>query len=265
MYYNNVENFKKLSGYEIDGSWYPRVTKIVEIKAKPALYRFYGEVANYNAGQAIAQKSAEEGTKIHETVESLLLDENPVISPDIKPAIDAFLKFLETSNIRTRPDYIERRIVNYDHRYSGTLDALASIDGKFGVLDIKTSQAIYRDYNLQTSAYVAALQDEFQNLEARWILRIDQIKTCVKCGATLREKGGRKKIKSPSARGLTRNNTRINAENYKNCGHEWSQLEGDIELKELTFWEKDFEAFLAAKKLWEWENEYLLKKIGYLN
>jgi hypothetical protein len=251
MFYEDEDSFRESAGHEIDGIWYPRVTKIMEIKAKPALYRFYGEVANYNAGQAIAQKSAEEGTKIHETVESLLLDENPVIAPDIKPAIDAFLKFFERNDIKTRPDYIERRIVNYDHRYSGTLDALASIDGKFGVLDIKTSQAIYRDYNLQTSAYVAALQDEFQNLEARWILRIDQIKHCVKCGATLREKGGRQKIRLPKGA-------------RKDCEHEWSQLEGEIELKELPFWEKDFEAFLGAKKLWEWENEYLLKKIGYL-
>lgn len=251
MFYEDENSFRESAGHEIDGIWYPRVTKIMEIKAKPALYRFYGEVANYNAGQAIAQKSAEEGTKIHEAVESLLLDENPVITPDIKPAIDAFLKFLEKNNIQTKSDYVERRIVNYDHRYSGTLDALASIDGKFGVLDIKTSLAIYRDYNLQTSAYMAALQDEFQNLEARWILRINQLKTCVKCGATLREKGGRQKIRLP--RGAK-----------KDCEHEWSQTEGEIELKELPFWEKDFEAFLGAKKLWEWENEYMLKKIGYL-
>lgn len=251
MFYESEVGFRESAGHEIDGVWYPRVTKIMEIKAKPALYRFYGEVANYNAGQAIAQKSAEEGTKIHETVESLLLDENPVITPEIKPAIDAFLDILSKNSIHTRPDYVERRIVNYEHRYAGTVDALASIDGKFGVLDIKTSQSIYRDYNLQTSAYAAALADEFQNLETRWILRIDQIKTCLKCGATLREKGGRQKIK-------------ISRGGKTNCEHEWSELKGEAELQEFPFWEKDFQAFLSAKKLWEWENEYMLRRIGYL-
>ena len=31
--YSNIENFKEKAGYEIDGIWYPRVTKIVNIKA----------------------------------------------------------------------------------------------------------------------------------------------------------------------------------------------------------------------------------------
>ena len=28
-------------------AWYPRVTKIVEIKAKPALYKFYAELNSF--------------------------------------------------------------------------------------------------------------------------------------------------------------------------------------------------------------------------
>ena len=29
-------------------------------------------------------------------------------------------------------------------------------------------------------------------------------------------------------------------------------------------WQSDFEGFLGAKRLWEWENEFWLRKIGYL-
>ena len=164
---------------------------------------------------------------------------------------------MEEKNIQVDQEHIEKRIVHFDERYAGTLDSLALIDGKFGVLDIKTSQAIYRDYNLQTSAYMSALQNDFKNLQTRWILRIDQIKNCFKCKATLREKGGRKKIKLP-----------WNGKNYdykaKTCEHEWSELKGDVELKEFPYWQDDFKAFLGAKKLWEWENEYWLKEAGYL-
>ncbi|MBI5401525.1 hypothetical protein HZB05_01720, partial [Candidatus Wolfebacteria bacterium] len=46
--------------------------------------------------------------------------------------------------------------------------------------------------------------------------------------------------------------------------HEWSDLTGEIELKEFPYWQEDFKAFLAAKKLWEWENEYWLKQADYL-
>lgn len=251
-WYKDEESFKEANGYVIDGVWYPRVTKIISIKAKPALYRFYAEAESFKEGQSISQKSAEEGTLVHEAVEAILLGKSPVIDPSIAPAISEFQNFLAQKNIYTMPEYVEKRFFHPDHRYAGTIDVLALIDGKFGVLDIKTSQAIYRDYNLQTAAYMDALKNEHENLQTRWILRIDQIQTCILCGATRRVKGGREKIKtnySPIAR---------------ECAHKWGDLKGEIELKEFPYWQGDFEAFLGAKKLWEWENEYWLKKIGYL-
>ena len=36
----------------------------------------------------------------------------------------------------------------------------------------------------------------------------------------------------------------------------------DYRMTQVNF-EKDIDAFLASKKLWEWENEYWLKRIGY--
>jgi len=257
MYYSNLEHFKGLSGYEIDGVWYPRVTKIIEIKAKPALYRFYAEMSNFSEGEAIKNKSADEGTKIHNAVEEILAGRSPLLEDSVKPAIESFVNFLVGKNIQVDEEFIEKQVINLDERYAGTVDALAIIDGKFGVLDIKTSQAIYRDYNLQTAAYMGALQNDFKNLQSRWILRIDQIRKCLKCGATLREKGGREKIKLPWLNGGY-------SERAKNCEHEWSEVNGEIELKEFPYWQDDFKAFLGAKKLWEWENDYWLKQAGYL-
>lgn len=257
MYYTNPEQFKELNGYIIDDVWYPRVTKIVGIKAKPALYRFYAEAALANAdsgaGEAIAKKSAAEGTQIHEAAEKIFIGESPLIEPNIAPAISAFREFIARTSIQVEPAYVEKRIVHYDHRYAGTIDVVALIGGKLGILDIKTSQAIYRDYNLQTAAYTEALRQELPDLQTRWILRIDQIQDCVKCGATLRIKGGREKVK------IDWSNRQM-----KTCGHQWSELRGDIELKEFPLWYDDFAAFVAAKKLWEWENFPQLKEIGYL-
>jgi len=257
MYYSNLEHFKGVSGYEIDGVWYPRVTKIIEIKAKPALYRFYAEMNNFDEGEAVKNKSANEGTQIHNAVEEILAGRSPAFESSIKPAVESFLKLLAEKNIQVDEEFIEKQVINFDERYAGTVDTLALIDGKFGVLDIKTSQAIYRDYNLQTAAYMAALQNDFKNLQSRWILRIDQIKTCVKCGATLREKGGRQKIKLPWFNGGY-------SQKAKTCEHQWSELKGDVELKEFPYWQEDFKAFLGAKKLWEWENDFWLRQVGYL-
>ncbi len=252
MYFSDSEGFKSLCGYDIDGVWYPRVTKIVEIKAKPALYYFYGAAASYKAGQEISKASATEGTLIHETVEKILTGENPEIPDGIKPAINAFLEFLDQNSIQVDKDLVEMRVVHPQHKYAGTIDLMALLGGKFGILDIKTSQSIYRDYNLQTAAYTEALLPKFPTLETRWILRIDQIKNCLRCGATLRSKGGNDKVR----KGKT--------VPCPDDQHEWSDLTGVIELKEFPYWKDDFQAFLGAKKLWEWENEYWLKNIGYL-
>ncbi len=254
-FYKDENAFKEVSGYTIDGVWYPRVTKIVSIKAKPALLYFYGEAANYKAGLSFTQKSAVEGTLVHNAIENLLLNKQEEVDPLIAPAIVAFKIFWESKNIQVTPDLVERRVVSFDHRYAGTVDAIALIDGKLGVLDIKTSQAIYRDYNIQTAAYMAALKNQFQNLQTRWILRVDQIQTCQSCGSRKRTKGGREKIRPVNGQFTA----------MRNCPeHEWSEVAGEIEFKEFPYWQTDFEAFLAAKKLWEWENENWLNKIGYL-
>lgn len=248
-----IDEYKESHGYTIDGVWYPRVTKIVEIKAKPALYRFYAKMDNFESAERMKELSAREGTLIHETVEAFLMGKTPDVPPSIYPSIKAFLQFEEENRIGVHPEHVELRLVNRNERYAGTLDAIATIGGKTGILDIKTSQEIYRDYNLQTSAYVAAMKDEIQNLETRWILRIDQIQKCQKCGAFLRKKGGRMTVKTEFG----------NKEMWK-CPHEWGKMEGVIELKEFPEWEKDYHAFLGAKKLWEWENDEILKQIGYL-
>lgn len=254
--YKSPEEFKSRNGYIIDDVWYPRVTSIVSIKSKPALYMFYGGLDSYAQGEKIKKLSADQGTKVHEAAEKILVGEEPIPDPEIAPTISAFREFLDKTKIQVDKEWVEKRVVHFGERYAGTVDALALIGGKFGVLDIKTSQAIYRDYNLQTAAYFASLQDIHSNLQTRWILRVDQIQTCVKCGATMRSKGGREKIRRPKPE------NRIG----KICideNHEWGPMKGVIELGEFPYWHDDYQAFLGAKKLWEWENDYWLKKIGY--
>ncbi|MFH1759448.1 MAG: PD-(D/E)XK nuclease family protein [Patescibacteria group bacterium] len=257
MYYHNAEQFKELCGYTIDGAWYPRVTKIVDIKSKPALYKYYAGLDSFQAGEEIKEKSASEGTLIHETLQDIMIGNSPTIDPHIKPSIEEAVKFIEQRNIQVDPEFIEKRVHSPRYRFAGTIDSLALIDGKFGVLDIKTSQAIYRDYSLQTSAYMDALKDQFSGLQTRWILRVDQHQTCLKCQSILRSKGGREKIRKPYPP----------PSGWKSCPenqHQWSELTGVVELKEFPYWKEDFSAFLAAKTLWEWENVFWLKKIGYI-
>lgn len=248
MFYSDVNHFKSAAGYEINGIWYPRVTSIVSIKAKPALYKFYADQVSFSGAEEIKNKSAEEGTLLHETVESILKNEKISIPTSVAPAVRAFLDFKNQNQII--PYKIEERIISKKHHYAGTMDCLAELNGQLGVLDIKTSVAIYRDYGIQTSAYVEALrEDPSVPPLKRWILRLDQARYCIKgCGAKMREKGGNIKIREGK--------TKIG-----NCSHVWGEMLGEVELKELPEIEKDIKAFLACKVLWEWEHEFWLKKI----
>lgn len=263
MWYKNSSEFKSENGHEINSTWYPRVTRIVSIKAKPALENFLREVGNYENAETIKQKSAKEGTILHESVQGLLLGRLTEVPEEVEPAIRAFETFNLEKKIELHPDFVERQIWSSRHRYAGTVDALAQINGKFGVLDIKTSTGIYPDYNLQTAAYVSALQ-EFEikkaldlprEIETRWILRINQHRLCKNCAATLREKGGYSKIR----------NGKSNADTCTENEHDWGNLKGEVELREFPYLYRDTKAFMAAKILWEWENNYWLKQVGYLN
>lgn len=239
MFYKSAKAFRYDNGYEIDGVWYPRVTSILSIKSKPALYKFYGDHTSFAAAEAMKTKSAEEGTLVHETVEAILSNQPIPVPPLIKPLVDAFKLFVSSHDII--PHQIESRIISKKHGYAGTIDVLAELDGKLGVLDIKTSYAIWRDYGIQTAAYVEALhEDSSMPRLTRWILRLDQHRKCLnKCGATKREKGGSEKIRKSFGR----------------CQHIWGEMTGEVELKELANLKEDTDAFLAAKLLWEWEHQ----------
>ena len=251
MYYKDAAEFKQHNGYEIDGTWYPRVTKILEIKSKPGLDVFFKEMDSYASVEEVKNKSALEGTMVHEAVQGLLTGCDVTIPEEIAPAVHEFQRFNETKGIVFHKEYVERQIKSLRHRYAGTIEALATIDGKFGVLYIKTSTGFYPEYNLQTAAYVLALQ-EFpvrrelalpRDIQTRWILRINQHRVCKLCGALLREKGGRKKIREQKKK------SSCNTDNM----HEWGEREGDVEIKEIPYTYNAIKAFIAAKIQWEWE------------
>ena len=244
MFYRSLNEFRDANGYDVDGAWYPRVTSILSIKSKPALYAYYASMPNMRAAEGAKNRSAEEGTAVHEAVEAILQGKQPVVSPAIQPSVDAFLNFY--GNNLVTPLKVEERIVSKRHRYAGTIDVLAEVNGVVGVLDIKTSKGMYRDYHMQTTAYIQALSED-PNMPplTSWILRLDQKQNCMRCGATMRHKGG---------------STKIRDDRYP-CDHDWSPVQGEYEFKEVENYESNIRAFLAAKALWEWEHENWIQKL----
>lgn len=237
MEYESLEDFKARAGYYIDDVWYPRVTSIVSIKAKPALLRYYGGMRSFKAADDAKEASAREGSLVHEAVEDIARGGHPDIDPLVRPSVDAYLEFIRNNDIE--PLLVEERIVSRRHGYAGTIDMLARVNGIVGVLDIKTGKRIYRDHGLQTAAYMQALREntEVPSPVTSWVLRLDQSRVCELCGVSLRMKGGTFRV---SAGG-------------KGCTHRWGPMQGQFEFAEMPDAEHNLTAFLASKALWEWE------------
>lgn len=249
MEYGSLDDFRNRAGYVIDGAWYPRVTSIMSIKAKPALYRYYAQMPGIRAADEAKERSAEEGSRVHDAAEAILMGYAPVLDEITRPAVEALTEFLRNTHLQ--PLMIEERLVSRRHRYAGTVDLVAEVNGVIGVVDIKTSKAVYRDYGLQTAAYAAALRED-QSLpqpSTSWVLRLDQCRTCANCGGSMRTKGG---------------NVSVNGKGSRSCAHAWGPMAGLFEFRELPEHETNLKAFLAAKDLWEWEHaEYLARMPDY--
>lgn len=245
--YSSFADFRERAGYEIGGTWYPRVTAIIGIKAKPALYRYYAQMPGIRAADEAKERSADEGARVHLGVEALLRGFRPVPDETVRPALDAFSEFLRNTHVK--PLLIEERLVSKAHRYAGTVDVVADVNGVVGVLDIKTSKAVYRDYGMQTAAYTAALREDpsLPQPQTSWVLRLDQSRACEACGAAMRTKGG---------------TVRVTGRGSRTCLHRWGPVTGQFEFSELTDQEADLRAFLAAKTLWEWEYRDYLRRLG---
>lgn len=264
MKYKNIEEFKKDQGYVINDAWYPRVTKICDVKNKPALYYFYAAASNFGEANKMKQQAASEGKIVHEIIESFI-SQKPIIAPeDYSGFHKAFSDFLKHHSFFSKYEWLEKKVKHPYHRYVGTFDILAEIDNSFALIDIKTSAAVYDDYRLQTAAYLFAINEEPwllgagnqkivlpREVEKRYILRLNQKKICQKCGAVLKLRKMGDKIEN-------------NGEKSNKCQHEFGEIVGEWELKEFDNPEEDFKGFLSCKGLWEWEHRDFLKEIGYL-
>jgi len=242
--------FKEKYGHEIEGVWFPRVTSICALvsgssflkKADPFGRRFG------------FQQAALWGQMVHEAVEKILKGEEAQFDVRIAPSIETFRLWREQYPFSiVDPDAdIERRVVDLEQGYAGTVDIVAEVDGVVSIIDLKTSTGFAKEYGLQTAAYMNAynkMEFKKQICEKRWILRLDQYQECLGCQARMREKSGRERITGESANG-------------RMCNHQWSSTKGEIEFQELQGYEQDLEQFFDLKERWEWTNQEWLDKIS---
>jgi len=144
-----VDFFKHKYGYEIEGMWMPRVTAITALTSRP----FF----------AASFRSAHWGTAVHEAIEKILKGESNKAEEKIAPSLVAFEQWRKDQGVKiVNPiEDIECRVYDFEHGYAGTIDMVADVQGKRGVVDIKTGNAMRDEYSLQTAAYLGAYNNSF--------------------------------------------------------------------------------------------------------
>lgn len=97
--------------------------------------------------------AANKGTKVHKLAEQLIAGEEVLVPDELKGHVDSYVDFLEQMD--PDPVAVEGVGISRRHRYMGTFDLLAEIDGLgLALLDIKTSRSgIFPETALQIAAY----------------------------------------------------------------------------------------------------------------
>lgn len=117
------------------------------------------KVAKY-AHRDIKEEAAAIGTQAHGALEQYFKfgEDREVADERVANCVAAAKAWLATHSVQKVE--IEKRIYSRIHRFSGTLDKLAYVDGVLALVDWKSSKGIYPEHRFQTAAYVAAYEEE---------------------------------------------------------------------------------------------------------
>ena len=190
--------------YTVEGEYAPAVTTLLDSIAKPALIPWAASegakwfLANYESfsqaeitADAMAKgirgayrrksnAALDVGKQVHKWCEEAILwklgkGEIPQFpdNEEAKNSINGFREWIKLNNVEWHT--VEEKVYNRGHKYAGTVDATATVNGEYCVIDFKTSGAIYAPYYLQCAAYAKAIEDiRGKEIERAYVLRFDK-------------------------------------------------------------------------------------------
>ncbi len=151
-----------------DGTIVPSVTEILSAIPKPGLERWANWQGRMMVDTEVYVRSlAKGGTLLHSAIEANIrgeaFDTNLLTEYDAAEqgwARQSFIQFLAwRKHHEVVPLLMEHRMVSEEMRCGGTLDLYAQVDGKFTVMDWKSSAKIRNTHLYQVAAYRAMLEE----------------------------------------------------------------------------------------------------------
>jgi ATP-dependent exoDNAse (exonuclease V) beta subunit len=144
--------------YLRNGEYYPSITYVLQYYPKGKHFEDWLKQVGNNADY-IVRKSADDGTKVHNMIESYLNGEElnflsskgqPQYETEIWQMFLKFVEFWETF----KPELIEAEIHLFSDKLkiAGTCDLICKINDQLWVIDYKTSNHLHTIYEFQLAA-----------------------------------------------------------------------------------------------------------------
>ena len=166
-----------------DGTKVVGTTTITNILAKPALVVWANRIGLQGIDVAkYVDDKADIGTLAHAIITNELAgkptDTSDYSKNQISSAENSVLSFYEWKKGKTiEPILIEAPLVSEEHRYGGTMDVYAKIDGALELLDLKTGSGIWPEHFYQVGGgYLELLKENLFEVERIRILNIPRTK-----------------------------------------------------------------------------------------
>lgn len=139
-------------------TYYPSVTTV--LNAYPKGYHF-NEWLKKNGTDAdtILREAGEQGSNVHNAIESFLNGNQIVWFNDEGHELftlkewQMICKFMEFYNHVEKIEFVEMQLFSKNHKIGGTLDLTCVINGERWLIDFKTSNGLYKTYELQLAIY----------------------------------------------------------------------------------------------------------------
>jgi hypothetical protein len=164
-----------------DGTPVPGATTVIGILDKPALINWAWKLGLEGKDyKKVRDTAASIGTIAHYLAECDIKNEKPDLSEyspnDVDKAETAFLAWLEFKNQNhLEPIASELQLVSETHKYGGTIDLYAKLNGGGECLiDLKTSSGLWPEMRLQMAAYKNLLIEHGKTVSNVHLLRIDK-------------------------------------------------------------------------------------------
>jgi len=171
MKYSSHSTYYNKEGIEV-----PSVTTILKILNKPALTTWANNLGwNRKSVKKVLEEVSDIGTAVHEIINCILAKKKLEYSKShipfdvLYPYVMNFMKFY---NDHTFEPIILEESLSVDN-FGGTIDYYGKLDGKYTIIDFKTSKQIRMSMFLKLAAYCIMLEKYGHTVEQVGILLVN--------------------------------------------------------------------------------------------